>query len=199
MRTQLMAFALAGSLGVGGLAAPRLASAQDADPGPGAGPGPGAECDCGGWHGMMGGGGRMGGHHGDMMFGGHGGMMGGGALDLGPVWRLDLSDAQRSELRKLAGDFRRANWTTIGNLIDARQKLRDAETAAQPDSKAVGAAFADASKLEQTLVQARVQARSQALAVLTPEQRQQLEQWRKQGPGPGARVPHRHGPGRTAP
>ncbi len=138
----------------------------------------------------------MAGHHGGMMFEGHGGMMGGGALDLGPIWRLDLSDAQRADLRKITGDFRRANWTTIGNLIDARQKLRDAETAAQPDPKAVGAAFADVSKLEQTLLEAGVQARNQATALLTPAQRQQLDTWRKEGRGPGGGPHHqgRHAP-----
>ncbi len=200
MNKQLTAIALAGSLGLAGALAPRVASAQDAKTRSAADRDSDTDspCDGGGWHGrgMMGGGGRMGGEHGrrmerDGMMGG-GGMM--GALRLGPIWRLDLSDAQRTDLRKVTGDFRRAHWSTIGNLIDARAKLRDLESAAQPDAKQVGAAFADVSKLRQTLLEAGVQARSQALAVLTPAQRQQLEQWRKQGRGPGAGL-HGRGPG----
>ncbi len=188
MKKQLMAVAIAGSLGIAGVAVPRLVSAQAENQGPE----PGAGADSGGWQpGMMGGGGRMMGGRG--MMGGHGGMMD-GALGFGPIWRLDLSDQQRTDLRKLQGDFRRANWTTIGNLIDAREKLRDVESAAEPDPKQVGAAFADVSRLEQTLIQARVQARNQALALLTPVQRQQLDKWRQQGRGPAAGL-HRHGPG----
>jgi Spy/CpxP family protein refolding chaperone len=201
MKRQLMGLALAGSLGLAGALAPRFASAQDASEDPGANGGPGAtETECGpGWHGpgTMGGRGMMGGSpHGAMMEE-RGGMMG-GALSLGPIWRLDLTDAQRAQLRKLAGDFRRANWNTIGSLIDAREKLRDLESAPQPDPKQVGTAFADVSKLRQALLEAGVQARSQALAVLTPAQRQQLETWRKQGPGPHGEL-RAHGSGMMAP
>ncbi len=197
MNRQLMAVALAGSLGMVGALAPRVASAQEAKGGSAADRGTDADCPCetGGWHGrgMMGGGMMGGQRHGRWME--RGGMMGGGmqgALRLGPIWRLDLSDGQRAELRKITSDFRQANWNTIGNLIDARAKLRDLESAAQPDPKQVGAAFADVSKLRQALLEAGVQARNRALGVLTPAQRQQLEQFRKQGPGGGF---HGHGPG----
>ncbi len=191
MKKQLMGLALAGSLGLAGALAPRIASGQDADA-------PGAEAaahddGCGpGWNGRGGmGPHRMMGEHRRGMMGEGGGM--GGHLGLGPIWRLDLTDGQRTQLRKMANDFRKANWTTIGNLLDARARLRDAESAPQPDPKQVGAAFADVSKLRQALLEAGVQARNQALTVLTPAQRQQLETLRKQGPGPAGF--HRHGPG----
>jgi Spy/CpxP family protein refolding chaperone len=199
-----MGLALAGSLGLAGALAPRTTSAQDADAPEG---GPAAHDGCGpGWQGKgrmgpggMGPGGMMGRHRGEMM-GEEGGGMGGpgmgglgGHLGLGPIWRLDLTDAQRTQLRKMANDFRKANWSTIGNLLDARAKLRDAEAASQPDAKQVGAAFADVSKLRQALLEAGVQARNQALTVLTPPQRQQLDALRKEGPGGF----HRHGAGRA--
>ncbi len=201
MKKQLLGLALAGSLGLAGALAPRITSAQDADDAPGAKGGPAAQEDgCPGWNGRgrMGPRGMMGEHRGGMMggmMGGEGGRMGGpdGHLGLGPIWRLDLTDGQRTQLRKMANDFRKANWTTIGNLLDARARLHELESAAQPDPKQVGSAFADVSKLRQALLEAGVQARNQALAVLTPAQRQQLETLRKQGPGGF----HRHGPGMT--
>ncbi len=202
MKKQLMAVALAGSLGAAGALLPRVATAQGPRTGSPAAQGADDDCPCegGNWHGGRNGGGMMGGRHGGWM--GRGGMMGEGgmfgALQLGPIWRLDLSDAQRTDLRKVTGDFRRANWSTIGNLIDARAKLRDLERAAQPDAKQVGAAYAEVSKLQQTLLEAGVQARGQALAVLTPAQRQQLEQLRKQGHGRGPRAGlDDHGTGMT--
>jgi Spy/CpxP family protein refolding chaperone len=186
MKKQLMAVALAGSLGTAGLLVPQLASAQGADAtGPGAAAGPG-------------GGGRMGRmHHGAGRWEEGGGMMH-GELELGPIWRLDLSDAQRADLRKIAGDYRRANWATIGNLIDARAKLRELESASQPDPKQVGTSFAEVSRLRQILLQAGIQARNQAVAALTPDQRKQLDQWRTQGPGPHRGFRGR-GPGMMAP
>lgn len=200
MNRKLMGLALAGSLGLAGALVPHLTVAQDAEA-PGAKRGPAAADDdddgCPGWHGRgeMGPRGRMGGHHGGRM--GEEGMMGGmSGLGLGPVWRLDLSDGQRTQLRKLQADFRRANWNTIGNLIDARAKLRDLESAPQPDPKQIGAAYADVSKLRQQLLEASVQARNQALTVLTPPQRKQLDTWREEDHGPGRDFQrHAHGPG----
>src|SRR5512140_1095473 len=110
MNRQLMALTLAGSLGLAGALAPRAARAQDADDAPGA---PGDTCGCepggagpGGMHHP----GMMGGPGGPMMHQGAGGpghMTMGHGLALGPIWRLDLSDAQREQLRKLATDYRK--------------------------------------------------------------------------------------------
>jgi len=111
----------------------------------------------------------------------------GGAVGLGPIWRLDLSDAQRAKVNKVADALRRANWVTMGRLMDARARLSDLQSAPEPNPKEVSAAFADVSKLEQDVVEAAVHARNEARAVLTTAQRQELDQRRTQEWTPGDR------------
>jgi Spy/CpxP family protein refolding chaperone len=167
-----MAALVAGAMGLAAMLTPALAWSQEAKC-----PGAAARGDGGPGMGMKG-------------HGGHGMM--GGELGLGPIWRLDLTEAQRTQLTKLQTDYRRDNWGTLGKLLDARTSLRDLEHAAQPDAKKVGAAYAEVSKLEQSLLEARVQAGNQARAALTDAQRSQLDQWRQQG-GNHAGGPDAHG------
>jgi Spy/CpxP family protein refolding chaperone len=199
MRKAVMGFVLVGVIALAGVMVPRIAWSHDADE---AGPGAYGWCGGGGhgWHGpgMMGygyggmmGPGMMGPGYGAGMWGAGGwgpGMMGGTSA-LGAIWRLDLSDAQRTQVDKIAEGLRRANWATMGRLMDARARLNDLEEASAPDPKDVSAAYADVSRLEQGMVEAAVHARNEARAVLTPSQRQQLEQWRAQAWGAGDRGP----------
>lgn len=132
------------------------------------------------------GGGRGGGMHGMME---HGGMMGMGRGDargamgagLGPIWRLELNDVQRTQLTRVSDALRRAHWATMGRMLDARARLRDVEAQPQPDPKKVGAAFAEVSKLRQEMLEASVRARNDARALLTPAQREQLDRRRLGG------------------
>jgi Spy/CpxP family protein refolding chaperone len=116
------------------------------------------------------------------MMGGYGmgpGMMGG--YGMGPIWALDLSDAQRAKITSIADALRKKHWAIMGQILDEQAKLRDLYAKSEPDPKAVGAVFADISKLHQAMLEAHVQAMNQARGVLTPEQKTELDNRRRHG------------------
>ena len=104
---------------------------------------------------------------------------------MGPIRRLDLTDAQRAKINSFADGLRRQHWAIMGKILDDEAKLRDLTSTAEPDSKAVGAQYADISKLRQEMLEAHVNAMNQARAVLTKDQRDQLDRWRRAGWGMG--------------
>ncbi|HVO20648.1 MAG TPA: Spy/CpxP family protein refolding chaperone [Anaeromyxobacter sp.] len=105
----------------------------------------------------------------------------GRSYGLGPLWKLDLSDAQRVQVKKIADDLRRSHRETRGKLRDAREELRGAEVVAEPEPTKVGAAFAEVSRLRQNMLEATVRARNQVRSILTPAQRHQFDDWRELG------------------
>jgi Spy/CpxP family protein refolding chaperone len=156
---------------------------------------------CGMAHPMMGGYGSMGmggagmmGHGGFGPMGMGGGMMGHGGYGMGRMgdfgmgpgmmmayrmmYRLGLSDDQRAKVRKIMEQHHKQMWTVMGDMMDARNKLRDLYDEDQPDPAKVGAAFAEVSKFHRQMLEARVRIRNEIGEVLTPEQREQLGQWR---------------------
>ena len=173
--------------------------AQDADEYGGYGPygmGPGMMGGYGGYGmgpGMMGGYGGMG-----MMGGGYGmgpGMMGGyGALN-----GLDLSDEQRTKIDKIFDAERKQHWSVMGKMMDEQNKLRDLYAQETPDPKKVGAVYGEIAKLRQQMLETHVQASNQMQQVLTKEQREQLQQWRRGGWGWGPRGPAAGKPGTPGP
>ena len=183
-----------------GLAGPALAQ-RDAGPGPAT---PGATAPRGpGWgpmHGWGMGPGMMGGYGmGPGMMGGWGmgpgmggygmgpGMMGGygmGGDGLGGIGMLDLSPAQRTKINAIADDLRKKHWALLGQIQDDEAKLRDLSAQAEPDPKAVGSVYVHMSKLRQQMLDAHETAMDQARAVLTPEQRGQLDRWQLESWGP---------------
>ncbi len=151
--------------------------------------------------GMMGGGamgpGMMGGYGmGPGMMGGwgmHPGMVGGwgmgsGMMDggLGAFGMLDLSAAQRTKINGIADDLRKKHWALMGQIQDDEAKLRDLSAQPEPDPKAVGTVYVHMSKLRQQMIETRASAMDQARAVLTPEQRGQLDRWLLDSWGPPA-------------
>ena len=178
-----------------GLAGPALAQ-RDAGPGPAA---PGAKAPggpgLGPMHGWGMGPGMMGGYGmGPGMMGGYGmgpGMMGGwgmgpgmGGYGLGGIGMLDLSPAQRTKINAIADDLRKKHWALLGQIQDDEAKLRDLSAQAEPEPKAVGSVYVHMSKLRQQMIDAHETAMEQARAVLTPEQRGQLDRWQLESWGP---------------
>ena len=164
-----------------GLAGPALAQ-RDAGPGPAT---PGAKAPGGPGLGPMHGRGM-----GPGMMGGYGmgpGMMGGygmGGYGLGGIGMLDLSPAQRTKINAIADDLRKRHWALLGQIQDDEAKLRDLSAQAEPDPKAVGSVYVHMSKLRQQMIDAHETAMEQARAVLTPEQRGQLDRWQLESWGP---------------
>lgn len=187
-RMKLMAISLGAAVIAGGALLPKAASSQD-------------QTNEEGYSGYCGGPGWMGGYGGGMMRGYRGGWMGGygrgmgpsmmggygnrmgpgtfGGPGLGMISNLDLSDSQRTRINKMRDDLRREHWALMGKIQDDRVKLRDLESMSEPDPKAVGAVYADISKLRQQMIEGRFQAVNQARALLTAQQRQQVDTWRR--------------------
>jgi Spy/CpxP family protein refolding chaperone len=144
----------------------------------GGGMGPGM---MGGGMGMMGGPGMMGGG-----FGMGPGMMGGG-FGMDPLYALNLTDEQRAKVEKILDEERKKHWDTAGKMMEEQNRLRDLYQEDTPDPKKVGAVYGSIAKLQQQMVENHIQARNQVQQILTKEQREQLQQWRRGGWGPGPR------------
>lgn len=169
----------------------------------GYGMGPGMMGGYGGWGmgpGMMWGGG----------YGGYGmgpGMMWGGAYGMGPGMMmgygalngLDLSAEQRAKIDKIFDGEQKQHWGIMGQMMEEQSKLRDLYNADQPDPKKVGAVYGQIAKLRQQMLETHVQASNQMQQVLTKEQREQLQQWRRGGWGWGPRGPAAGKPGAPGP
>ena len=138
--------------------------------------------------GMMGGYGYGG--YGPGMMGGYGRFegygMGPGMMWGGPVWLLDLSTAQRDKIFTIQTELRNQNWPLMGQIMDQYAKLGELYNADTLDAKQVGAVYGRIFALRKQMIMAGVEATSRELAVLTPEQREQLRKLRGGGyPGAG--------------
>ena len=100
---------------------------------------------------------------------------------------LDLSPVQRTKINAIADDLRKKHWALLGQIQDDEAKLRDLSAQADPDPKAVGSVYVHMSKLRQQMIDAHEAAMDQARAVLTLEQRDQLESMAAGELGPPAR------------
>jgi len=137
--------------------APPVASQPVPDGGPGRGPG---------WHG----------------FGGHGPGAPGGEMPFGRMHHLKLTEAQQDKLFAIMhaqAPQRREHEKAIRKAHEALRELGRAEKFDDAKAAALSRDLGQAVAAE-ALLQARTEA--QALAVLTPEQREQLRQRRQHGP-----------------
>lgn len=135
-----------------------------------------------GW-GMMGpGAGMM--HHGwGMMEPGAGMMMGRGMGMMGPLMLRDLSPEQRTQMRTLLREMRRAQLETILETMDAREALLEALMAERPDPKVVRELHDRLSGLYGDMMQSRIETRNRIHDLLTDEQRERLRELRgRMGP-----------------
>ena len=149
----------------------------------------------GGGH-MMGGPGYGQGYGGGHMMGGRGYGMHGPAASgaefpgmghhqgLGPVWTLDLTDAQRAEVTKVQDTLRKRHWDLQGKLEEQYSLLRDLNVAETPDKAAIDEVYDDIFKLRRQFVQATTDAKAELTKQLSAEQREAIAGWRRGGPGP---------------
>ncbi len=132
--------------------------------------------------------------------GGRSGPLGGGLLGRAGLNLPGLSDAQRSQIRSVAEQHRDELRRLAERATTARRQLRDSVIQGQVDEAKANEVGAAAGAL--ALAQARM--RSEIFALLTPEQRQQIDDRREQmqkwlaaRPGGGPRGTGRTGgPGR---
>lgn len=173
------AIAMAGALAAGAYAAGQSVSLAQ-DPGVGGPAGQGGFGGPGGRGGPFGRGGR--GPGGPGMPGRPGGPMGGPGDVLGPMMlgRLDLSDAQREQVRTIV-ESHRDELRELGERgMHARQALEAAVMANVFDEAAIRAAAAEVGVVEADMAVARARISAEVHQVLTAEQQAKLEQLRAQ-------------------
>ena len=88
--------------------------------------------------------------------------------------RLDLTDAQREQIRTLAQQHRDATREVGGQLMSAREALRDAVTAEVANEGAIRALASQLGTLEGDAAVVRAQLSAQVWQILTPDQQAQL-------------------------
>lgn len=135
----------------------------------------------------------------------HGSHHGAGAMGMpggrwaGPAFarldRLELSDEQRAQLRKLKSELRRKNWELMGKAMDEKDKLHNLYAADKRDPKAIGAVYGTIFGLQRQMIEASVETLNRAEALLTAEQRAELKRLRRAPtpPAPGPMMPHAPG------
>jgi len=121
--------------------------------------------------------------------GGRGGPGGPGFLPM--LNQLDLTDAQREQIRALAEDRRQEGDPGAAAVRAAEQKLHAAVLADIPDLQGIDSLKATLNAAHAAELEHRVEMMRKVAQILTPAQRQQLLQMQPQGPARG-RGPGRH-------
>ena len=93
--------------------------------------------------------------------------------------KLGLTDAQKAQMKTIAQSHK-DEWKALAERArTARQALRAAETADTIDDAAIRQRTADLSAVQADVAVARAHARAEFMQVLTPDQKAQLENWKK--------------------
>jgi protein CpxP len=107
---------------------------------------------------------------------------GGAAADMLGLQSIELTDAQKEQVRSIMESHKAESDEVRTTLRDAHRAFAEAanaspldEAAVRARSSAIAAAMADEAIL-------RVKVRSEVHAILTPEQQEQLKQLRQSGP-----------------
>ena len=122
-----------------------------------------------GAHERHGKGGRHGGHR-----GGRGGHFGGGMMFRG----LNLTDAQKASLKQIHESFGERTKSLREQLRAKHQELRQAESGGSFNEALATQKLTEAASLQAKLMGEQFKMRQESLAILTPEQKTQMEQRR---------------------
>src|SRR5215207_9051424 len=114
--------------------------------------------------------------------GGHRGHRGGkrGGHFGGGFRGIELTDAQKASMKQLREAFGERTKSLREQLHAKRQELRQAESGATFNEQLAAQKLAEASALQAKLMSEQFKLRQESLALLTPEQKTQLEQRRQQ-------------------
>ncbi|HEX8190237.1 MAG TPA: Spy/CpxP family protein refolding chaperone [Pyrinomonadaceae bacterium] len=121
-------------------------------------------------------GGRHHGHRG----GKRGGEFGGRGGHFGGLRGVELTDAQKASLQTLRESFGERTKSLREQLHAKRQELRQAESGTTFNEAAATQKLTEVAALQARLMGEEFRLRQESLALLTPEQRTQLEQHRRQ-------------------
>ncbi|MCY4600096.1 MAG: periplasmic heavy metal sensor [Acidobacteria bacterium] len=96
----------------------------------------------------------------------------------GALRYLDLTEDQRTSIRTTMREYRESGADTRQALRAAQRNFRDAVTANEVDEPAIRAAAAEAASLQADAAVLRAEMRAAVLALLTADQRAELERLR---------------------
>lgn len=133
----------------------------------GGGYGPGYGMNQGGGYGpgMMGGG----------MGGGYGmGMGGGWGVGMGPMYMLDLTDAQTAQMEKIQTEMQKKHRTLMRQMWEEQEKLGDMYGSDQRDPEMMGKTYSKMSDYQRQMLEIHTEAENKMNALLTKEQKEQL-------------------------
>lgn len=91
---------------------------------------------------------------------------------------LNLTDAQREDMRKLREEHRAATRDAAQKLRDANRRLREELYAASPDEAKIAALKTEVTELSEQLQARRLDHQERMARILTPEQRQLVRERR---------------------
>lgn len=121
-------------------------------------------------------GGMMGGWDGGMMMGG--GMMGGGMMGYGGWERLtDLTSDQRTKITTIRRELRTKQFALMDRMHDEMATV-NTYRGGKFDEQAARKAYDAMEKAHRQMFENSLDAQKRIDALLTPQQRQQLERWR---------------------
>ena len=102
----------------------------------------------------------------------------------GRLQALGLNEDQRMKIGGIMEETRRKNWDVIGQVQAERFKLRQMFRGDEVDPAEITEQKRKVDDLKRQVLRARLEARNQVFALLTPEQRQKMRSF---GPPRGAR------------
>ena len=109
-----------------------------------------------------------------------GGKRGGRGGHFGALRGIELTDAQKASLKQLRESFGERTKSLREQLHAKRQELRQAESGTTFNEQLAAQKLAEASTLQAKLMAEEFKLRQDSLALLTPEQKAQLEQRKQQ-------------------
>lgn len=114
------------------------------------------------------------------MMEGYGGMGSRGMMMRSGIYSmLNLSDDQRAKISQISDELNHENWAKQGLINDEAAKLRDLYEADKRDPAAIGEEYKKIFDLKRQMIEAYLTAQNQIDAVLTPEQRAQMKDMRR--------------------
>ncbi|MFA6901707.1 MAG: Spy/CpxP family protein refolding chaperone [Gallionellaceae bacterium] len=133
--------------------------------------------------GMIGGGygpGMMGGGYGPGMMGGglgpgYGmGMMGGWGVGMGPLYMLDLTDAQAAQMEKIQTEMMSKHRVLARQMWEEQEKLGDMYSSDKRDPDKIGKVYSNIADIQRKMIEMHTEAENKMEALLTKEQKAQL-------------------------
>src|SRR5262249_58938553 len=105
---------------------------------------------------------------------------GGGEMGLMGFRQLNLTDAQKTQLKQIRENHRQTIAPIVQQLAAKRQEIRQASTDGTVDETVATQKLTEMAPLEAKLMVERARIRQESLAVLTPDQKAQLDTIRAQ-------------------